>query len=382
MATNIISQLNNNLKNAEFFVDCFTQDDLDRLKKETNIRNIYFRKENDIIANNIFTKIFKMLQIIKNDSKFYDLEIVLGGDDISEYYGKKQWLKNFIFMYIRHKKIPTYYIGQTIGPFTSYRKILARISLNQAKIYTRDDECYEYLKKIGIKTANIGRDLAFQELPIQEKSNEILKMYELIPDSYITIVPSGLYKSYTKNYDSYILEYCNIIEEILEKNGLKTKKIVILAHVKDRDVSDKLVIEEILKKIKSQYLKRIMVFKEDLLASEARAILGAGLFTITGRMHAAVSTFYMKKPALSLSYSVKYKGVIGYGLDMNDLITECAEEKIWENGIVSDLVIDKIDFILANYEKLIADINKNVETTKIIVAFQNELITNDIKTIK
>ena len=88
MATNIISYINGNLPNTEFYVDCFTQEDLERLKKETNLQNIFFRKKYDIIANNSVTKILKMLKIIKNDSSFYDLEIILGGDDISEYYGK------------------------------------------------------------------------------------------------------------------------------------------------------------------------------------------------------------------------------------------------------------------------------------------------------
>ena len=116
-----------------------------------------------------------------------------------------------------------------------------------------------------------------------------------------------------------------------------------------------------------------------MLPSEAREILGNGLFTITGRMHAAVSTFFMRKPAISLSYSVKYSGVIGTGLDLNELVIECANEELWNKKEISIQVSNKTEYILDNYDELINKINRNVnEVTKIT----NEQLDNLIKDIK
>lgn len=44
-------------------------------------------------------------------------------------------------------------------------------------------------------------------------------------------------------------------------------------------------------------------------------------------MHAAVSTFQMGKPAICLSYSPKYKGVISDGLNLSELVIEAKEKK-------------------------------------------------------
>ncbi len=97
---------------------------------------------------------------------------------------------------------------------------------------------------------------------------------------------------------------------------------------------------------------------------EARIILGNGLFTITGRMHGAVSTFQMGKPAISLSYSVKYRGVIGEELKLPNLIIESSDARLWENGDIVTKVVDRVDYVVGNYASLIKSINQNAELSK------------------
>ena len=73
MAVNAIYYLNRDIENAEFFVDCKTDEDLNRLKRETGLNNISIApKYEENIANNILAKIIKRLKIIKEESKFYD----------------------------------------------------------------------------------------------------------------------------------------------------------------------------------------------------------------------------------------------------------------------------------------------------------------------
>ena len=82
---------------------------------------------------------------------------------------------------------------------------------------------------------------------------------------------------------------------------------------------------------------------------KARFILGNGIFTITGRMHGAISTLQMRKPAISISYSVKYKGVIGEGLGLHDLIVEGSKQELWENKKVATDVCNRIEYVINNY---------------------------------
>ena len=382
MAITAIDYLNRYLEHAEFFVDCRTQEDLNRLRQETKLDNIQMAYEHDIVSNSVFSKIVKRFRIAKKQGELYDVKIVLGGDDISEYYGKRGWIIKFPLMIIEGFSVPTILLGQTIGPFTSYRKLLARLALNRTRIYTRDDETLRYISSLGIKTGARGRDLAFLELPNQDAARSILTQHNLRENSYVTIVPSGLTKSYTSNYDNYLDEQHNIIKKLLSNDMLRDKFIVLLAHVKAPGTSDRKVIEDLEIRFDEAERDRIVTIKEDLLASEARAILGNGLFTITGRMHAAISTFFMRKPAISLSYSVKYKGVIGQGLGMSNLVIESADDSLWATGQISQLVDEKVEYVLENYQTLVHEIDQNVTRTTEMVREQLDNVVKDLQTLK
>ena len=68
---------------------------------------------------------------------------------------------------------------------------------------------------------------------------------------------------------------------------------------------------------------------------------------------------------------MKYLGVIGNGLDVNNLIIEAADENLWKNNKISTLVDKKVNFILDNYDYLIKKINENVSRTS--TELKNEL---------
>lgn len=376
MAITLMKKINDNMNNIEFWVDASSFEDLDRLKKESGIENI--KSYNlSIKSNVVFRAINKIKKVVLTKlSEKCDAVIVIGGDDISEYYGR-EYLENIL------KKIKTaseekkvILLGQTMGPFTGEREELARVSLQKTRIYTRDDICLNYLKNIGFENVNIGRDLAFLELPMQDKAKSILDKYKLKDTNYIAVVPSGLTKCYTDDLESYIKEEVEIIKKTLNNNKLDNCKIVLLPHVLlPEHVDDRLIIKEIMSRIDEKYKNRIIAIMDSMLPSQAREILGNGMFTITGRMHAAVSTFYMRKPAISLSYSVKYSGVIGNGLDMTDLVIESADKDLWLNGEISKQVEEKTNYVLDNYDELIKKIDIKVnETSKITENQLNDLI--------
>ncbi len=382
MAITAISYINTHVDNVRFFVDCQTEEDLERLKKETGITSIEMMPQRHAVpSRSKLAKLIRRLKEARTDGTLYDVRIVLGGDDISEYYQKRGWLVSFPLMFFEQLSLPTILLGQTIGPFTSYRRLLAKFALSRAKIYTRDDDTVEYMRQLGLRSVHAGRDLAFMKLPNQDVAKVVLAEYNLVDRPYIVLVPSGLVRCYTSNYPVYVDEHYNIIRGILSDERLANMHVVLLAHVRAPGTSDKTVIEDLYQRLTDEERIRVIAITDDLLASEARAIIGNALFTITGRMHAAVSSFFMRKPAISLSYSVKYEGVIGKGLDLRELVTEASGDELWETEQISKAVLSKINYVLENYDNLIRKIDREVEVTTAVVINQLESVVGDIRNI-
>lgn len=372
-------------KEIEFYTDIENENEITRLKEALKNKAVINKKNYiDPKENNFFKKIITRLRLFSkeiSDNKQYDAIVYLGGDAISEYYTKIGFMEDAIKIYLTSRKKKIYLVGQTIGPFTSYRKLAAKICFKNCELYTRDEKSYLYAKdQVGLKNIYKNRDLAFLDLAHEGSKELFINLKELynIPEEYITIVPSGLYSCYTSDFDAYIEEYIKIICNIIGKFG---KNLVVLAHVIHNKISnDKVVIDEIMRRLNERNIdvSKIVVITDLLQPVQARQILGNGKFTITGRMHAAVSSFAMKVPAISLSYSVKYEGVIGRGLDLNELIIETANEELWRNMKVHNLVNQKIEFVVDNYNELIKKININVDKTKELSMSQIQHVSNKI----
>lgn len=202
-----------------------------RLKQEVGIDNIY--KDYIDGDKNIFKRIINKIKRIRlnNILKSSDVTIIIGGDDISEYYGLDALLQELKKLKEESLNKKVILLGQTIGPFTEDRGKLACECLCNTKIYTRDDNCYKYLEELNFKNIKRGRDLAFLQLPMQMKAKYILKKYDLQENEYVTIVPSGLSKSYTENFDDYIEEQLNIISNLIENKRIKDNYDIEIAFI-------------------------------------------------------------------------------------------------------------------------------------------------------
>jgi len=323
---------------------------------------------------NIFLKLPK--RITELASKKPEAIIILGGDDLSEYYQKWQVIQKLFYYHRLNHKIPVFLVGQTIGPFSSYRKYLAKLFLKRLYIYSRDSISWKYLlEDLKLKgKVFLSSDLAFLDLPNQNKQYT-LKKYILHDSCYITLVPSALVKQYGE-FDSYISSWAKIINMLHKK--FPGKKIVLLPHVtRPEDCDDRKIISALMNKAGNK--SYILPIVEELLPSEARFILGHGLFTITGRMHAAISTFQMRKPAISLSYSVKYKGIIGEDLRMSELIIESKGNDLWKSGNIVEEINTKVDYITRDYDKIITVLNKRIPELQEKVHAQIDDIANKIR---
>jgi len=243
MAENIITYLNKNIKNIEFYTEAVAESDLIRLRKATKYKKIF---RDPYFDNKLITQKIKYIRFIeklirdefalKKACEFYDCVIVLGGDDYAETYyriPKDTLLISKLFKELQYfnKKTKLYMVGQTIGPFTGKRIDIAKRGFENVKIFSRDFETTKYMKETFGYEISTSRDLAFLDLNLQnsEETKNVLKKYNLKKNDYITLVGTGLYEKYATDSDQMLKTFNNIIEEL--KNKYKDKKIVYLAHV-------------------------------------------------------------------------------------------------------------------------------------------------------
>lgn len=377
MVTNFMYYLDKEMKkNNKYLLDVTNDEDLNNYKNQYKLGNM----EKQLIdydftyANSTVERLFNKIKreyvnqyatdkLIKKMISEIDVLIVLGGDDLSEYYSIDSLKKEFYRLNSIKKECKTILVGQTIGPFKDERIKLAQESFNEINIYSRDPWTTRYLKEVlRINSVEDSADLAFLPLPEQDNldlQEKVLNRYNLTPNKYITIVPSGLYKSYCSDKEIYINNIIEIINYISSK--YKEYNLVLLPHVlRNSDIDDRNIIKEIENKLGER--ENITYIYDEMPPLQARFILGNGVLTITGRMHGAISTLQMRKPAISIAYSVKYKGVIGEGLNLNELIVEGSKREDWEKSIIERDVCKKIDYVLNNYSNLKEKIDISVKT--------------------
>jgi len=227
------------------------------------------------------------------------------------------------------------------------------------------------LSEFGVKLNQMA-DIALMDLPLQfDKNieNDILSKYGLVKDRYYCIVVSGLQQNdyYCDDLNIYLQRFKEIIESLYKEPMLENVKICLLAHTFPPFADESDLIQKLDSILDVNLRDKVVLVKERILQNRARFILGNGLFTITGRMHAAVSTFQMGKPAICLSYSAKYKGVIGDSIGMNDLIIECNDPKLWNQGDIVNLVLEKYHYMISNYEVLCLKIKDRVKSQRQLV---------------
>lgn len=363
MVTNFMYYLDKYMgTNNEYLLDVFNDNDLDNFGhqyKEGNMK----RETIDYTltySNNIMEKAINKIKRKIAFEFFYnrkvdklkrntDILAILGGDDLSEYYQIDSLKRELSRIKDISKTINTFLVGQTIGPFYEDRIKLARESLKDIPIYSRDPWTTNYLKnELKVSQCRESADLALLPLPYQDNMSikeNILHKYDLKSEGYITLVVSGLYNSYCDDKQLYIDNWIKIINHL--KNKFRDKKIVFLPHVlRNAQYDDRNMIRELQQRLGEG--KEYTYIYDEMMPLEARFILGNGIFTITGRMHGAISTFQSRKPAISISYSVKYNGVIGESLKLGNTIVDGCGKNKWSNYGVANEVINKIEYILSN----------------------------------
>lgn len=309
-------------KTHNYYVETEDEKNIKRLKESTSINEIYSVTMNSLFKDSLnkYDYIFSYMKLKKGTSEFIskiDLVVVLGGDDFTEDYGWKGPIVNAIkFNLLKNEGLKVIMLGQTIGPYHSFRKPVMKNLLGKIdKIYPRDPITYKYLEELGLNNISITDDLALLPLAKQE-SKERTK-------EYITYCPSELIYRYSKTGErqDWINFNLFMLDRIMKK--YPNKKLVLLAHVlKPQHVDDRIISTELYNIIKGKYGDRVILENNEMFPYEVRNYIQQSLFTISSRMHPVISSIQCEIPIIALSYSSKYWGIIGERYELKDYILD------------------------------------------------------------
>lgn len=363
MVANYIRVFKSKYPKSTFIVDNVEIDGVERIKASSGVEEIEsflelgIQLRPDCSNENSFNKLIKYSKYSLSFGRMMkdigvDRVIQLGGDDFSEYYSIKALCIELLKIEsLLKNNIKVQLLGQTMGPFYSWRKWWIKKLLNKVSIYSRDENSAKYLiEELQLKNVKIAADLAYLPLYKQDTS-----YFENFPEhklgsfkDYFVIVPSGLWKSYTSDLDSYVNSYLSLINHLTERG----ENVLILSHVLSDTSSDNKIIEKIQERI--EHSPNVKFIKETLLPVEARALIAKSKCVVSGRMHACVSALQVGVPAVPLSYSVKFKGVIGE-LNIIDRIIDSVGDDLWRlDGKASPIVnsiLSEIDSLESTHDK-------------------------------
>jgi colanic acid/amylovoran biosynthesis protein len=364
-----------------FHVDLFPEASLDEVRAELGARE---RPDLEVVrtvraqerSEGRLSRVIGQLPLV-GSTRNIDLFVVLGGDTLSEVYTLRSW-RYILAMRLWALDAPVAVLGHTIGPFATARNRRAMRHLAPAlHVFPRDRWTTEYLEaEFGLRAPNVvqGTDLAWSDLPLQHRTDirdATLAEHGLEDGGFATLIVSGLQakrKFYTTDTDLYFQRYADLAQTILERPDMADARLTLLAHTHGKLYGDEpAFIREVMGRLPETARSRVVAVTDRVLQARARFILGAGRFTVTGRMHPAVSTFQMGKPAVSLAYSPKYEGVIGTMLGRQDLIIDAAQPDLWSSGAILDRIHDRLDYAAANRERLAGEIRDSVARQKALL---------------
>ncbi|MCU0784777.1 MAG: polysaccharide pyruvyl transferase family protein [Verrucomicrobia bacterium] len=318
-----------------------------------------------------FSNKIKRLLLSSHNILDYDGIIFLGGDNLSEYYSCRLMWRSLMRYASWSFFRPMFLLGQSIGPFNYWKnRLIFRYLMRRCHIFARDAWTVNYLAAEFKLRKNVhpSADLAFLDLPRQHEMPlwiELSERYGLQKDKYITIVVSALHDQYVQDRQIYLLRWKDIITSLAKHPPLADKKICLLAHTFGRSQGDEgSLIREVSGALDDALKAKLICITDKIFPTRARLVLGNGLLTVTGRMHAAISTFQMGKPAIALAYSKKYEGVIGQNLKRSDLVIDARRPQAWMDGAICRQVMERVDYVLARHCDLTREIEQIIPEQK------------------
>lgn len=327
MAENFIHYFDSQskLQNA-YFVET---DDLSntqrRLRKATGLNNVNVVPMGSLYRKGAISKVELLaslvfrLNVLSDLAKKMDMVVVLGGDDYTEDYGWRTLVSQLLRTNVIAGRLKVFFLGQTMGPFYSFRRPLARYFLSKVdSILVRDKITYEYLQKM--KMHNIGEvpDLALMPLTLEEAADK--------KNKYVCLFPSELIYHYSKDKSRHACLdfYKKVCEYLLSE--YTDKELVLMAHVLKPEASDdRVMARDIYNTLEDGCKERVSLIDSEMYPYEVRKYIKGSNFIVSARMHPIISALECGTPWICLSYSRKYSGILGEGYKLGDYILDVRE---------------------------------------------------------
>lgn len=262
--------------------------------------------------------------------------------------------------------------AQSIGPFSIlFTRMLSKAVLNKVSLLTvREQLSKKYLKSIGVKQDIIvTSDCAFGMSPhVSKKIDEWHTKFKKWKEKENIIVCVSLSKRLSRfifpevkdrkqKYGLYVETFANILDYLLNRYNCM---VVFVPHVLGPPpVDDRYTHRDIVNHIKQ--VEKVVLIEETFKADEMKAIISKADFLISARMHALIAAYSTGVPGVAIGYSHKYKGIVGEMLNLDSVFVDVRflkREELYKQ------IIEKINFLVDNKDRLIEHLNKIVPNVK------------------
>ena len=285
--------------------------------------------------------------------------LALGGDNFSLEYGKpyKHLGWNAV---IRNLKKPVFIWGASIGPFSDdphFEKLFVKHARSINGIFVRESESYKYLSKLGLEDkVKLVADPAFVMKPTKPAAPS-----EFVRNAIGVNLSPLMAKFAPKGNAAAWKDKC--IEIIYSLARSTDRNIVLIPHVNakrtmrnlDQDWYNKDDFSFLSELISTPRLGGLplTILSDRLSAPELKYEISKLWAFIGARTHATIAAFSTKVPCISLSYSIKSRGL---NQDLFDCLDFCiAPDQVSSQNVCSAIKhLDKSrSSILVKYDEKI-----------------------------
>ncbi len=263
-----------------------------------------------------------LLRVFEADIAFS----IAGGDSFSDIYGFERLLYVTLpqaLVIAARKRLVL--LPQTLGPFKGgLARALARFIMDRAEaVYSRDySSMVEAREILGLRGPSdkvmFGYDLGFLLEPSKPSELKLDSWPgEIAVGPVVGLNVSGLLYigGYTRrNMFGLKLDYKVLVTEIIDflisKKGVS---VILIPHVfggKRNEESDSNACEALYRELRGKYRERLFLLRGEYDTQEIKYVIGRTDLFIGSRMHACIAALSQCVPAVPLSYSRKFMGVM------------------------------------------------------------------------
>lgn len=308
---------------------------------------------------------------------YYESDVIIntGGDVLTDdYSAASTYLSNLFFGIALNK--PVIILAESVGPFNSISKRIAKFILNRTKLITlREELSFDYLTTLGVDKPpiHVTADIAFALEPIEgEKLNSILS-FERIPKDkpLVGISASKIVSRFgfenindsRAKYDKYLKIMAKLVDYLVSKINAT---ILFIPHVYGPgDSDDRLVAVDMMELIINK--ENVVIINNEYSPEELKGIIGQCDLFIGSRMHAMIASTSMLVPTVAIAYSNKTHGVIGKMLGLDNYVLDIKDFS--ENEL-----LNRVDLAWNNRANITAILEERIPLVKAAALSNGKLV--------